>query len=60
MTPEQREAEDIRLTALIDRWANYLMQGRNGDDTEGEAANRLYLRQLVAQREALRAGGSGE
>jgi hypothetical protein len=57
MMTEQRtpEQELERVEALIERTANWLIQGRDGDDSEGEAAARLYLNQLCKQRDALRA-----
>jgi hypothetical protein len=57
-TNEARERELARLDALIERWADYLMQGRNGDDTSGDDGIRLYLKQLRTERDALRAEGS--
>ena len=49
---DRREAE--RLDGLIERTANWLMQGRDGGDSEGEAAAWQYLDQLKRQRAALR------
>jgi hypothetical protein len=57
-TDEAREREIARLDALIERWANWLIQGRNGDDTGGADGVRLYLSQLRRERDALRAKGS--
>lgn len=48
-----KEEELERIQALIDRTANWLIQGRDGDDREGEAASRLYLNQLRKQKEDL-------
>jgi hypothetical protein len=48
-----REEELERIEALIERTANWLIQGRDGDDREGEAASRLYLAQLKRQKEEL-------
>jgi hypothetical protein len=48
-----RQRERARLDALIERTADWLMQGRDGDDSEGEAAARMYLDQLRRQRQAL-------
>lgn len=45
-----KEEELARVEALIERTANWLIQGRDGDDAEGEAAARLYLRQLERQK----------
>jgi hypothetical protein len=47
------EEEAARLNALIERSANWLMQGRNGSDSEGEAAERAHLDRLKRQRAEL-------
>lgn len=47
-------AEELeRVEALIERTANWLIQGRDGDDIEGERATRLYLDQLRKQKKEL-------
>jgi hypothetical protein len=47
-------AEELeRIEALIERTANWLIQGRDGDDTEGERAARMYLDQLRKQKAEL-------
>ena len=47
-------AEELeRVEALIERTANWLIQGRDGDDLEGERAARLYLDQLRKQEKEL-------
>lgn len=53
MSDPSDDAERARLDALIERTANWLIQGRDGDDAEGEAAARAYLDQLKRQRAAL-------
>jgi hypothetical protein len=48
-----RAAEAARLDALIERTADWLIQGRDGDDAEGTAASWAYLEQLRRQRAAI-------
>ncbi|HEX5826649.1 MAG TPA: hypothetical protein VFY23_03955 [Candidatus Limnocylindrales bacterium] len=49
---DDREARLAWLSAEIDREANWLIQGRCGDDTECAEAKRARIRQLEAEREA--------
>ena len=56
---EARERELARLNALIERWADYIMQGRDGDDAEGLTISWQNLNTYKRQRDALLAEGSG-
>lgn len=45
--------ELARVEALIERWANWLIQGRDGSDAEGAEAAWIYLKELERQRAEL-------
>jgi hypothetical protein len=53
------ERELARISERIDVIANWLMQGRCGDDAECAEARRAEIRHLQAQRDRLLADTSG-
>jgi hypothetical protein len=56
MTERDRERELARIAEEIDRHANWLIQGRCGDDSECADAKRALIAALQAKRERLLAG----
>ena len=53
---DERERELRRISDRIDVVANWLIQGRCGDDDECAEAKRLEIAQLKRKREALLSG----